>query len=227
MFVSLTMLVLLSFSVLLVRSVFGGESFDDKDTEEKVKDVIASVNAYIDRLNVRELQLPDIGLLLIELKDGKIGQFDSIKLDGTPQITRHQDNGTVLYNFGVNLDLDLLLLQYQFRLNLPGPLAQGGQFVVMPQKHSIETKGVVVISSENDCEARLHSVEITRLESFQIDIQPNIVPFMSSISEFLLNFLLPKLLPLTNLLLKITTISPCFQNNIDELICKGIKNYLD
>ena len=220
------MLALCTVTALLFSGVFGATSVllsADDPFVLKAKQVISKANNYITDHSLTSISLPALNIPFnpLSLSEGKLSQFNTIQLAGDPVIyQRPNADGTSTYTFDLELALNVIVMEYQFKISLFGPFSQNGQVTINPQKNTLRAKGVIVVGP--NCDASITGADVTKFEDFQIDVEPDDIPYASSISETILNIVSPHLLPMTNLAIKGILFVPSFQENFSEFICKNI-----
>ncbi|CAH1388902.1 unnamed protein product [Nezara viridula] len=201
---------------------------DDDPVVKKINEVITNANNYLTDHLLTSLSLPNIGVLPLDpvkLTEGKVSQFDTIQLTGTPLVNQKKNqDGSTTYTFDLNLSLDVLLVQYQFRASFLGLYSQEGQLTISPQDNALALQGIVVVGPGSECDAVISSAEVVHLDKFQIDIQPTDIPFISKISETILNVISPKLQWILDVVVKAAIFSPSCQRNFSDLVCSAIKS---
>lgn len=218
-------------AALLCSVAFGGSPTrlgEDDPVVQKINEVITKANNFFSDHLLTFLPLPNIGVLPLDpvkLTEGRISQFDTTQLAGTP-IVHHQQNpdGSTTYTFDINLSLNVLLVQYQFHASFLGVFSQDGQLSLSPQNNALNAQGVVVVGPGSYCSAKVSSAEVDHLEDFQIDIEPSDIPFIGKISETILNYVSPRLRWVIDGVIKGVIFSPSYQRNFSDLVCSTIKS---
>ena len=195
------------------------------DYSTDVQDVVSFADNYIKDHILTDVKLPNIGGYLptdiVELSDGKLGAFDTMKVLGSPVVSaRPNSDGSVTYLFDLSLGLQQLSLQYQFDVKLFGVQNKYGSVTISPTENSVRAKGLVLIKKDRTCEADLRSLAVTSFSNYVIEVTPINIPQLQLITETILNFVSPKLIPVSNVALQGVIFAPGFQHIFSEIVCE-------
>lgn len=205
---------------------------EDDPSVQVVKNVITKANYYLEDHLLTELSLPNIGGYLptdvVTLTGGKIGEFNTLVLREDPEIQqRTNTDGSTTYLFDVKLGLQQLGLQYQFKVKIIGFVIREGFVDLSPQENVVSAKGIVVVQKNGKCDAGFYGVSVDKLDSFKVLIQPEDIPGLGVVSQTILNFVTPRIIPVTNFALNGAVLSPTFQRSFSQFVCKEINHPTD
>ncbi|CAH1404754.1 unnamed protein product [Nezara viridula] len=205
---------------------------EDDPSIQVVKNVIIKSNYYLEDHLMTELNLPNIGGYLptdvVALTDGKIGELNTLVLKGDPGIQkRTNSDGSTTYLFDVKLGLQQLGIQYKFKVKIIGFVIREGFVDLSPEVNIVGAKGIVVVQKDGRCDASFYGVSVDKLDGFKVLIQPQDIPGLSTISQTILNFVTPRVIPVTNFALNGAVLSPTFQRSFSQFVCKEINHPTD
>nr|XP_014283699.1 uncharacterized protein LOC106685504 [Halyomorpha halys] len=216
-----------SVCVILSAAVFsaGAASFDDDEDIliEAVKGVVNNINNYIEDHNLEHIGLPNIGLLPIDplkLRNGQLGKFSTIELQDVTFINQTKmTDGTVLFSFDILLGLKEFRFEYDFILYAPLLFNQNGHFSLSPMRNSIQVTGKVSIKDKT-CDAMLGNIRVAEYGHYKIQLEPNNMPYATQITEDLMNFVSPLVLPITNKVIQIAAYLPPVNRVLSSIVCR-------
>lgn len=216
----------LSFCAILFATVFGARAapLEDDPLVEKVKEIIADVDNYLASNGLTELRIPNIDFPLspVKIRNGGFGNFATIELqDGaTVKEEKLEDNSTV-YIFDIKVGLQELSFHYDYEVNTV-IFMRAGNFSLSVADNSAELTGFAVIDKDSSCRAVLATAKVLRYGKYHIDLLPNDFPEATALSEEVLDFVTPFLLPFSNGALQASLLVPQVQQIFSEFTCKKI-----
>nr|XP_014283707.1 uncharacterized protein LOC106685509 [Halyomorpha halys] len=215
-----------SVCAILFASVFGARAaqLGDDPFIEKVKEIVAEVDDYLAATNQNELQIPDIDYPFspLKIKNGAFGDFSTIELqDGASVKEKKLEDNSTVYSFDINVGLQELFFHYDFQVDTL-VFKRAGNFSLSVQENSAKLTGLALVHSDKSCKAVLTKVKVLKYGNYQIDLQPNDFPQATVISQQILNFVTPFLLPFSNAALEASLFVPQVQQAFSEFTCKKI-----